>query len=273
MVRVSRLEVPLTWYPWPPSEWMSDRHFQRLSWAEKGLARELLDECYLGRTIPADVEALAERLAVEASEIRDLLPRVMRWFTPSGEGVLSCPWIEAVRASQDQVRLRQAQRRLKGADEDDITAVNRGSRVQEITEEKNREEESERNACAESDAPTPARGGTPLFLPCRGKSAPVWEIPNGVWRQWEQAFPGLDLLTEVLKMRAWLNANPHRQKTHGGMERFAYSWLARAKEPGQGSGISRVCDTKPPSRTPGLDKDFLDQLGRSEEEGGGDDAS
>lgn len=270
MARTSRLDVPLSWYPWPPLDWKADRHFQRLSWAEKGLARELMDECYLARQIPAAAEALAEHLAADVQEVRDLLPRLMRWFVASEDGGLSCPWIENVRANQDQVRLRQSQRRTTATRGDGVTVDDHGAEGEERTEEKSTGEGREDGSGAEPDSPASAPSGLPLSLPCKGAVGTVWEIPSGVWSQWEVAFPKLDIFEEVMKMRAWLNANPRKQKARGNTELFAFRWLSRATVPGAGAKQTGGRSSQPATRTPGLDEDFLDQLKqpREDEDGG-----
>lgn len=42
-------------------------------------------------------------------------------------------------------------------------------------------------------------------------------------------YQGVDVRTEILKMRAWLVANPERRKTSGQMMKFITGWLARTQ--------------------------------------------
>lgn len=259
MAHVSRLDSPLPWFPWYPQEWRTDRYFQRLSWAEKGLLRELLDECYLGRTIPGDVEGLAELLAVDATEISDLLPRLLRWLTMSSDGRLESHWIERVRANQDQGRIRQAQRRSKANREVPSTVVHPG--------EGGEEKEDKKEKGDESRGPSPALPGTSLLLlPCKGKDMPAWVITSGTWKEWEKCFPGVDLLAEVKKMRRWLEADPSRLRPSGKMDEFVKTWLGRALEWNGRNGGHKQGEIKSGSRTPDLDNAFLDQLRRVQED-------
>lgn len=259
MVHVSRLDSPLPWFPWYPQEWRTDRYFQRLSWAEKGLLRELLDECYLGRTIPADVEGLAELLAVDATEIRELLPRLLRWLTMSGDGRLESLWVERVRANQDQGRIRQAQRRSKATREAPSTTVHRG--------EEGEEKEDKKEKGDESRGTSPALPGTsPLLLPCKGKGMPTWAITGEMWAEWEKSFPGVDLLVEVRKMRRWLEEDPSRLRPSERMWEFVRTWLSRAIEWNERNGRSRQGEIRFASRTPDLDNAFLDQLRKGQAE-------
>jgi len=170
MVYTSKLDTPLPWFPWYPQEWRSDRRFQKLTWEEKGLIRELIDDCYLNRTIPADLDGIAHLLVVDPGEIRTLLPRVMPWFEPAGEGLLQCPWIEKVRAAQDEGRLRQAQRRLKGIPDPWFTPVNHGDEGEKCRgKEKDQRKGEGSSKCRESDSPTPDHDDAPLSLFCGGK--------------------------------------------------------------------------------------------------------
>lgn len=263
MGHVSRLDSPLPWFPWYPQEWRTDRYFQRLSWAEKGLLRELLDECYLGRTIPADVEGLAELLAVDATEISDLLPRLLRWLTMSGDGRLESHWIERVRANQDQGRIRQAQRRGKPSRETPPTTVHRGEEV----EEKEDKKEDKKEKGDKSRESSPALPGTsPLLLPCKEMDKPTWVITSGMWMEWEKSFPGMDLLVEVSKMRRWLEADPSRLRPSGKMDEFVKTWLGRALEWNGRNGGHKQGEIKSGSRTPDLDNAFLDQLRKVQED-------
>jgi hypothetical protein len=44
---------------------------------------------------------------------------------------------------------------------------------------------------------------------------------------WKEAFPEIDIFSELKKMNAWSKANPGRQKTSKGIRRFIFSWLER----------------------------------------------
>jgi len=47
--------------------------------------------------------------------------------------------------------------------------------------------------------------------------------------EWTVAFPAVDVLGELRRMRAWLDANRAQRKTRRGIDRFIVSWLARAQ--------------------------------------------
>ena len=56
------------------------------------------------------------------------------------------------------------------------------------------------------------------------------------------AFPGIDLMGEILKMEAWLAANPRRRpRNHA---RFAYNWLRKLPAPRRATKyVCAVCNT------------------------------
>lgn len=43
---------------------------------------------------------------------------------------------------------------------------------------------------------------------------------------WEQAYPGVNVRQELVKMQVWLDANPLRVKKN--VRRFIVNWLSRA---------------------------------------------
>jgi len=61
------------------------------------------------------------------------------------------------------------------------------------------------------------------------KDGNEWTIPNGFIKEMSLAYPDVDLFTEAKTMRAWLVANPAKQKTKSQIKKFINSWLSRAK--------------------------------------------
>jgi hypothetical protein len=98
-------------------------------------------------------------------------------------------------------------------------------------------------------------GGTPSLLvadspvaaslPCSG-SAKEYGVTLSQVTEWQHAYPGVDVLGEIAKARAWLTANPTRRKTHGGMARFLVAWMSRAQDaPRNGSAAPARTATVP----------------------------
>lgn len=73
---------------------------------------------------------------------------------------------------------------------------------------------------AEPDSPTV------LVFPTIGKGSKTWELKELHVVDWQQAFPGLDILGECRKALAWVKANG--LKTSSGMEKFLVNWFNRS---------------------------------------------
>ncbi|MGE3479629.1 MAG: hypothetical protein AB7G80_09180 [Dongiaceae bacterium] len=60
------------------------------------------------------------------------------------------------------------------------------------------------------------------------KSNQLTGITKEQFSAWKEAYPGIDVHQELLKMEQWLTANPGRRKQNYG--RFIVNWLSRAKQ-------------------------------------------
>lgn len=98
--------APMQEYLWNPSQWQGSRKVQKMNWAERGLYRELMDECYLHGSIPSTSEGIADMLGEDPEVITPLWSRVSRCFDvdPDEPGRLISPFIEEVRIAQDAKR-------------------------------------------------------------------------------------------------------------------------------------------------------------------------
>jgi hypothetical protein len=59
-------------------------------------------------------------------------------------------------------------------------------------------------------------------------------------REWTEAYPGINVRTELLGFKAWLNANPTRQKTPRGICRSIIHWLSGAQNKSHGTGGNKT---------------------------------
>jgi hypothetical protein len=48
--------------------------------------------------------------------------------------------------------------------------------------------------------------------------------------EWSQAYPGIHVRNELVRMKVWLDANPERRKTPKGIKRAIIRWLSRAQD-------------------------------------------
>jgi hypothetical protein len=77
---------------------------------------------------------------------------------------------------------------------------------------------------------------TVFDLPLIGKK--VYGVPRKLHDEFRDAYPGVSVMAELGRMRAWLLANPTKMKTANGIPRFINSWLANAQNEGGRSGTS-----------------------------------
>lgn len=75
--------------------------------------------------------------------------------------------------------------------------------------------------------------GAPLLPSVHGWSVAVTAHQLA---EWSKDFPGVSVLVELGKMRAWLSSNPTRRKTARGIPRFAVNWLSREQDRSRGVG-------------------------------------
>lgn len=74
------------------------------------------------------------------------------------------------------------------------------------------------------------------------------QVPPELVAKWQQAYPAVDVLSELRRMEAWASANPVNRKSN--WQRFIVNWLTRAQDRA-GRGGPR---TGPPEGEGGLDR-------------------
>ena len=112
----SRLLQPLPWYRWNPTQWQGSRKVQRMTWGERGLYRELMDECWIKGSVPSSVEGVAELFGADPDEVAILLPKIIRCFVVTN-GSMYSEFVETVRTEMDEMRLANQQNARKRWDE------------------------------------------------------------------------------------------------------------------------------------------------------------
>lgn len=60
----------------------------------------------------------------------------------------------------------------------------------------------------------------------------LFDVDEGFVAEMQKAYPRVDIIAELGKMRAWTLANTSNRKTRRGLPRFINSWLSRAGAPG-----------------------------------------
>lgn len=95
------------------------------------------------------------------------------------------------------------------------------------------------------DPPSPLAGGMPAaepaspvvaVLPCVGDGRHDYAVTQVEIDAWRESFPALDLKAEVLRAKAWLEANPDSRKPHSRVPGFLVNWFGRSVDGGKGKG-------------------------------------
>ena len=121
-----------------------------MNYVERGLYRELLDECWEEGTIPDDISKLAEIARCPVGVMAEAWPNIKPCFEPV-EGLdgmfLQSPRLEQVRTEQDAFRLKQSQRRTG-------TTVNHGQPRTTIRVKESKGRESKALVTQAAELPT-----------------------------------------------------------------------------------------------------------------------
>lgn len=90
-----------------------------------------------------------------------------------------------------------------------------------------RSKEDINTTCPEqtSFAPEPVMDLPPLIL----KDGSRFHISQNHFNEFMNAYPGVDVRDQILKMSQWLKTNPTKRKTKNGIMRFINSWIARSE--------------------------------------------
>ena len=131
------------------------------------------------------------------------------------------------------------------------------------------------NTCPEqtSFASEQATELPPLIL----KDGSRFHISQNHFNEFVDAYPGVDVRDQILKMSQWLKTNPTKRKTKNGIMRFINSWIARAEREDTHQSQSSVKIAVPeyirqqeagtlPEGTP-ASKELLERLQKMQQEG------
>jgi uncharacterized protein YdaU (DUF1376 family) len=235
----------LGWFPMYATETLADERFQGWTCEERGAWVTLILVCWHEGSIPASPELLRRTLHLDAPAFRVIWEQIGNRFAPSDEDPerLVSPRLEKERAKANRI----ASERAKAGAEGGKAKAERGRKPSSNCQASAKQNPAVALANpAPTPTPTPepteaeAGGeGTPSLLvadspvtaslPCSG-SAKEYGVTLSQVSEWQHAYPGVDVLGEIAKARVWLEANPTRRKTHGGMARFLVAWMGRAQD-------------------------------------------
>jgi len=105
----------LPYYKWYWQDWRANRKTQRMGYVERGLYRELLDECWVEGSIPSDVASLAEICGCPKDVMANAWQVLESCFILV-EGKYINEKMESLRTEKDAERLAKSLSGKKGGD-------------------------------------------------------------------------------------------------------------------------------------------------------------
>ncbi len=152
---------PLPYYKWFWQDFRANRTVQRMTYIERGLYRELLDECWSEGSIPADVESLADICGCPTNVMANAWQVLGKCFALV-DGRYVNEKMESVRTEKDSERVRKGAAGRKGGiskslkEQANVALASNSQAVASNThiEEKRREEKRREERPSVADATT-----------------------------------------------------------------------------------------------------------------------
>lgn len=85
--------------------------------------------------------------------------------------------------------------------------------------------------CAEDGAAASTLPPAVIYLPLNDKTE--YRVDQKQLDEWSGLYPAVDVMQELRKMKGWLDSNPKKRKTRGGIKRFIVNWLASEQDKGR----------------------------------------
>lgn len=111
---VLMIDRTLPYYKWFWQDWRANRKIQRMSYIERGLYRELLDECWVEGAIPNDIAELADICGCPEQVMADAWQVLASCFELLEDGKLINAKLHSLRTEKDVERLKKAENGKKG---------------------------------------------------------------------------------------------------------------------------------------------------------------
>ena len=170
---------------------------ERWGWSRKKIA------CYLSQLMQDNMIEMVKKRASERTTIF-----IVNYEDFQGLGA-------SKRASEEPVRNQS------GTSQEPVRNI-----YKNVKNDKN--EKKKEYICPEPGIPAP--DCSDIFLPL--VDGTFYNVPLKKIKNWEAAFPAVDVICELKKMLTWLDSNHTKRKTARGIERFINNWLSRTQDNG-----------------------------------------
>lgn len=264
-------------YFWDVQAWRASRSVQRMTWACRGMYREMLDEQRDNGSLPDCPRACADLLGGPVEQWIECWPMLRRNFVdrrekarhgdlsvhdPSDHNpsrrIINLKMARTMREQRAYYRerarsgqkggLAKAQKRQRlqaglATPELELSSskllANRSDQKREEEkgiDQKREEREEQKSGRSEPLTRSEPEDDSPVVatFPVIGPKGPTWPLRQRRLDVWRGLYPGVDVLAEARKALAWLDANPGRRKTFGGMPTFLVNWFNRSANTSRG---------------------------------------
>ena len=122
---------PLPYYKWFWQDWRANRKAQRMSYIERGLYRELLDECWVEGFIPNDISILAEICGCPNDVMANAWQVLESCFELVDDKYINKK-MESMRTEKDTERLIKSLNGKKGGDSKSLKSKPKKASVKQV---------------------------------------------------------------------------------------------------------------------------------------------
>jgi len=122
---------PLPYYKWFWQDWRANRKAQRMSYIERGLYRELLDECWVEGFIPNDISILAEICGCPNDVMANAWQVLESCFELVDDKYINKK-MESMRTEKDSERLAKSLSGKKGGDSKSLKSKPKKSSAKQV---------------------------------------------------------------------------------------------------------------------------------------------
>lgn len=85
---------------------------------------------------------------------------------------------------------------------------------------------------SEEDSAEPQAASAPPAILLPLNDGTDYPVPVEQFQEWAGLYPAVDVMQQLRNMKGWLDANPARRKTKGGINAFIVRWLAKEQDKG-----------------------------------------
>jgi hypothetical protein len=203
------IDRTLPYYKWFWQDWRANRKIQRMSYIERGLYRELLDECWVEGYIPNNIKELADICGCPEDVMADAWQVLSSCFVLIQDNTLINEKLHSLRTEKDVERLKKAENGKKGG-----LAKAIGKQVLSnchIEDKRKEDKKREDNATPEGVSPSIFKD----YLKVRKAKKSPWTPTalEGLQREAKKAGKSLEEVMRICCEKNWVGFNPEWLKT------------------------------------------------------------